>query len=301
MERARRDFAAWRGPDGARMSPTMRNRRRLPDAPREGARQFAAHAQGLWARSRGLRRLPRPAPRAATGIWSRSTGSASAASSASSSGAAWPGARRRGRSPRCGVLQVLQVHHDLEIPAMRAARLPKLDKRLPTYLLDRRRPRRSSRLAEALRPRRTTSRRSATWRCSSCSIRRGLRLSELRMLDLGDARPAERPGEGAAARGARSGSCRSARGRSMALRRYLDGSARPLARRPGADRQAVFLSRRGKRLARVTVQRRMHRALRRRGRGRSCGSTRSGIPSPPTCWMPARTCGACRKCSAMPA
>ena len=47
---------------------------------------------------------------------------------------------------------------------------------------------------------------------------------------------------------------------SRALRHYLE-EREPLAHLPGADRQAVFLSRRGKRLAPRSVQRIVHRAL----------------------------------------
>ena len=45
---------------------------------------------------------------------------------------------------------------------------------------------------------------------------------------------------------------------SLALRRYL-GERESVVARPGADRQAVFVGSRGKRLSAVTIQRRMHR------------------------------------------
>jgi integrase/recombinase XerC len=45
---------------------------------------------------------------------------------------------------------------------------------------------------------------------------------------------------------------------SLALRRYLQ-LREPLRKLPGADRNAVFVGRRGRRLSPVTIQRHMHR------------------------------------------
>lgn len=149
----------------------------------------------------------------------------------------------------------LHLHHDIESSVMRAVRMPRLEKRLPTYLLTEQVQRLFAH-AEALAadvsldPLRDLA-------MIELFYSSGLRLSELRMLDLpqldlvGDT--VRVLGKGRKERivpvGARA---------SSALRRYL-GERETAAGRDGADRQAVFIGTRGKRLSAVTIQRRMHR------------------------------------------
>ena len=148
----------------------------------------------------------------------------------------------------------LHVHHDVDIPAIRAARLPRLEKRLPTYLLTDQ-VTALFRVAEALAE---TEEVAAVRDLAMLELfySSGLRLSELRMLDLGTldllSDQVKVLGKGRKERivpvGQRA---------SIALRRYLM-AREALARLPEADRQALFIGRRGKRLSAVTVQRRMH-------------------------------------------
>lgn len=149
----------------------------------------------------------------------------------------------------------LHIEHDIDIPAIRAARLPRLEKRLPGYLLQEQ----VGRLfvhAEALA---ASGDVDAVRDLAMLELfySSGLRLAELQQLDLhqldllGD--QVKVLGKGRKERivpvGMRA---------SLALRRYLL-LREPLAGLTGADRKAVFLGRRGRRLSRVTVQRRMHR------------------------------------------
>ncbi len=149
----------------------------------------------------------------------------------------------------------LRVHHDLDIPAVRATRTPKISKRLPTYLLRDQ--------VDALFAAATAAAESDGFDAVrdlamlELFYSSGLRLSELQRLDLGQldllGDQVKVLGKGRKERivpvGTRA---------SLALRRYLRrrdevmGFAR-------ADRQAVFVGRRGRRLSPVTVQRRMHR------------------------------------------
>ena len=148
----------------------------------------------------------------------------------------------------------LHVHHDVDIPAIRAARLPRLEKRLPTYLL-------TEQVTALFKVAETLAETDEVEAVRDLAMLElfyssGLRLSELRMLDLGTldllSDQVKVLGKGRKERivpvGQRA---------SIALRRYLM-AREPLARLPGADRQAVFIGRRGKRLSAVTVQRRMH-------------------------------------------
>lgn len=149
----------------------------------------------------------------------------------------------------------LHVHHDVDIPAIRAARLPRLEKRLPTYLLTEQ-VTALFKVAEGLAE---GDDGDAVRDLAMLELfySSGLRLSELRMLDLAAldllSDQVKVLGKGRKERivpvGQRA---------SIALRRYLR-AREPLAGLPGADRQAVFIGRRGKRLSAVTVQRRMHR------------------------------------------
>jgi integrase/recombinase XerC len=151
----------------------------------------------------------------------------------------------------------LQVHHNFGVNPVRSVRTPKLDKRLPTHL---RHDQTESLFAlaqagadqgdfEALRD-------LAMLELFYAS---GIRLSELRGLDLGLldllADQVKVRGKGRKERIVPIGSKAV-----TALRRYLH-AREEFARKPGADRQAVFVSRRGRRLAASTIQRRVHRLL----------------------------------------
>ncbi len=149
----------------------------------------------------------------------------------------------------------LHLHHDIESSVMRAVRMPKLEKRLPTHLL-------AGQVEELFTHAESLAREGEFDALRDLAMLElfyssGLRLSELRMLDLpqldlvGDT--VRVLGKGRKERivpvGGRA---------SSALRRYL-GEREVAARREGADRQAVFIGGRGKRLSAVTIQRRMHR------------------------------------------
>jgi integrase/recombinase XerC len=149
----------------------------------------------------------------------------------------------------------MHVHHDIDIPAIRATKSPRLEKRLPAYLLQEQITRlfaHAETLAESgdLDAMRDLA-------MLELFYSSGLRLSELQQLDVksldlvGD--QVKVLGKGRKERivpvGTRA---------SLALRKYLL-VREPLAKLPGADRAGVFLGRRGKRISPVTVQRRMHR------------------------------------------
>ena len=149
----------------------------------------------------------------------------------------------------------LQLHHGIANAVVRAARTPKLEKRLPSYF---RRDEMEAlfRHAEALAESRDflALRDLAMLELFYSS---GLRLAELaglelRNLDLLTDQVKVR-GKGRKERivpvGAKA---------SQALRAYLL-AREAAARRPGAERTAVFLNRNGRRLGVGTIQRRMHR------------------------------------------
>ena len=149
----------------------------------------------------------------------------------------------------------MHVHHDIDIPAIRAAKSPRLERRLPAYLLQEQ----ITRLFANAETLAESGEFDAVRDLAMLELfySSGLRLSELQQLDvhqldlLGD--QVKVLGKGRKERivpvGTRA---------SLALRKYLL-VREPLGRLPGADRNAVYLGRRGKRLSRVTVQRRMHR------------------------------------------
>ena len=149
----------------------------------------------------------------------------------------------------------LHVHHDIDIPAIRSARTPRLEKRLPGYLL-REQVDHLFAHAETLA---ASGDFDAVRDLAMLELfySSGLRLSELRMLDVGAldlvGDQVKVLGKGRKERiipvGTRA---------SLALRRYLL-LREPLQKIAGADRDAVFVGRRGKRLSPVTIQRHMHR------------------------------------------
>ena len=148
----------------------------------------------------------------------------------------------------------LQLHHGLAHSVARAARVPKLEKRLPTYL-DREATERLFQWAET---RAGGGDFGATRDLAILELfySTGIRLAELSGMNLEDidllSDQAKVRGKGRKERIVPVGSRAS-----LALRRYLN-LREPVAARPGGDRRAVFLSRRGKRLAPRGVQRVMH-------------------------------------------
>ena len=151
----------------------------------------------------------------------------------------------------------LQEHHDLPNNIVRAAKVPKLDKRLPGYL-DRGQTERLFEWAEAraggdeLIPTRDLAMLELFYSA-------GLRLSELGGMNLEDldllSDQLKVRGKGRKERIVPVGS-RAV----LAIRRYLRLREAAVSR-PGADRRAVFVSRRGKRLTGRAIQRIVHRML----------------------------------------
>jgi len=151
----------------------------------------------------------------------------------------------------------LQAHHGLERAMVRSARVPKLGRPLPGYL-DRQR---TDAVFEAAEVRVAGGETAAVRDLAILELfySSGLRLSELTGLNLADldllSDQVKVRGKGRKERlvpvGARA---------SHAIRRYLE-DREGLVRRPGADRQAVFLSLRGRRLTPRSVQRIVHRSF----------------------------------------
>ena len=227
----------------------------------------------------------------------RWTGSACAGSWASCSGAGSPsGSAARALSAVRSFYRYLQVHHGVANTAARAAKVPKLDKRLPTYL-DRAQTERLFEWAEAraggdeFGPTRDLA-------MLELFYSTGIRLSELSGINLEDldllSDQVKVRGKGRKERIVPVGS-RAV----LALRRYLN-LREPVVGRPGGDRRAVFVSRRGQRLAPRGDPADRARDVRRRSAATGSGCTRCATPSPRTCWTPAPTSGRCRSCWATP-
>jgi integrase/recombinase XerC len=172
--------------------------------------------------------------------------------------------QRRGLSKRSAaralsavrsLYRFLQAHHGVANNIARAAKVPKLDKRLPTYL-DRDQTQRLFDWAEGraagdeLGPTRDLA-------ILELFYSTGIRLSELSGMNLGDldllSDQAKVRGKGRKERIVPVGS-RAV----LALRRYLNLREEGVSR-GGADRRAVFVSRKGKRLAPRGIQRIVHR------------------------------------------
>lgn len=151
----------------------------------------------------------------------------------------------------------LQVHHGLANGVARAARAPKLEKRLPGYL-DRDATERLFAWAET---RAAEDDFGATRDLAMLELfySTGIRLSELSGLNLEDldllADQAKVRGKGRKERIVPVGSRAS-----LALRRYLNLRDALVGRR-GGDRRAVFVGRRGRRLSPRGVQRAVHMML----------------------------------------
>jgi integrase/recombinase XerC len=148
----------------------------------------------------------------------------------------------------------LQVHHGLTNGVARAAKVPKLDKRLPTYLD---RPL-TDRLFQWAEGRAAADEFGPTRDLAILELfySTGIRLSELSGMNLEDldllSDQAKVRGKGRKERIVPVGSRAS-----LALRRYLNLREQVLAR-VGGDRRAVFLGRRGRRLAPRGIQRVVH-------------------------------------------
>ncbi len=149
----------------------------------------------------------------------------------------------------------LGVHHDLSHNPVRAVRSPRQGKRLPAYLMRDEIDRVfATATAAAAEDEFEAVRDLAMLELFYSS---GLRLAELRGLDLPMldllADQVKVRGKGRKERIVPVGS------RAVtALRRYL-AAREPFAARPGAERQALFVNRRGRRLAASTIQRRIRR------------------------------------------
>src|SRR4051794_21679445 len=149
----------------------------------------------------------------------------------------------------------LQVHHDVPNAVARAARVPRIDKRLPTYL-DREQTERLFAWAESraagdeYKPTRDLA-------ILELFYSTGIRLSELSGMNLDDldllSDQAKVRGKGRKERIVPVGS-RAV----LALRRYLN-LREAVVPRSGGDRRAVFVSRRGRRLTPRAIQRTVHR------------------------------------------
>ena len=149
----------------------------------------------------------------------------------------------------------LAVHHDFEHNPVRAVRTPKREKRLPGFL--------NREQTEDLFGMAETAARSGEFEAIrdlavlELFYSSGIRLGELRGLDLDGldllADQVKVFGKGRKERIVPVGSKAV-----TALRGYL-AAREPMSRKPGADRQAVFVNRRGRRLAATTIQRRVRR------------------------------------------
>lgn len=152
----------------------------------------------------------------------------------------------------------LGVHHDFRHNPVRSVRSPKLDKPLPSHF----RREQTATLFAAAEAAAESGEFEALRDLAILELfySSGVRLGELRGLDVGSldllADQVKVRGKGRKERIVPVGS-RAVR----ALRRYLS-VREDIARRPGAERQAVFVSRRGRRLAPTTIQRRVHRLYR---------------------------------------
>ncbi len=151
----------------------------------------------------------------------------------------------------------LQEHHGVSNNTARAAKVPKLDKRLPTYM-DRQQ---TSSLFQWAESRADGDEFGPTRDLAILELfySTGIRLSELCGVNLEDldllADQVKVRGKGRKERILPVGS-RAV----LALRRYLNLRA-PVVARPATDRRAVFVSRRGKRLAPRGIQRIVHGML----------------------------------------
>ncbi len=151
----------------------------------------------------------------------------------------------------------LQQFHGVEVNPGRGARVPKMERRLPTHL----EASQTEELFAAVEARAAGGERSALRDLAMLELfySSGLRLSELAGLNLDDvdllSDQVRVRGKGRKERIVPVGS-RAVR----VLRRYLE-TREELLLRDGADRRALFLNARGRRLSARSVQRAMHRCF----------------------------------------
>ncbi len=163
----------------------------------------------------------------------------------------------RGLSAVRSLYRYLADHHGVVNPAPRSARVPKLDKRLPGYL----EKGQAAQLFEYAESRAEGDDFEAVRDLAMLELfySTGMRLSELAGLDIRAldliSDQVRVLGKGRKERIIPVGSKAV-----LALRRYLALREEP-ARKRTAERQAVFLSRRGQRLSGRSIQRAMHRLL----------------------------------------
>jgi integrase/recombinase XerC len=171
--------------------------------------------------------------------------------------------KRRGQATRSAarslsavrsLYRYLQEHHGVPNNIARAAKTPKLEKRLPVYMDQQQ----TGRLFEWAESRAGADEFGPTRDLAILELfySTGVRLSELCGMNLDDldllSDQAKVRGKGRKERIVPVGS-RAV----LALRRYLK-LREPMVSRPGTDRRAVFVSRRGKRLAPRGIQRIVH-------------------------------------------
>ncbi len=149
----------------------------------------------------------------------------------------------------------LQVHHGIANSVVRAVRTPRVEKRLPVHFLREEMDALFAAAEAAAAPGDFLPLRDLAM--LELFYSSGLRLAELQGLDLGSldllTDQVKVRGKGRKERIVPVG-----RRASQALRRYLL-ARETVIRRPGADPQAVFVNRNGRRIGPVTIQRRMHR------------------------------------------
>jgi integrase/recombinase XerC len=151
----------------------------------------------------------------------------------------------------------LQAHHDISVPAVKSARAPKLDRRLPSHMDGNQ----TTAVFAAATTRAGESDPGAVRDLAMLELfySSGLRLSELAGADVQDldllSDQVKVRGKGRKERIVPVG-----KAASNAIRRWLD-HREALAAKAGADRRALFLNLRGKRLSARSVQRAMHLLL----------------------------------------
>lgn len=152
------------------------------------------------------------------------------------------------------LFRFLAVHHGVANGVARAARVPKIEKRLPTHL----RKEQTDAVFDAAVARASTGDFGAVRDLAMIELfySSGLRLSELAQADVADldllANQIRVRGKGRKERIVPVG-----RKAEQALRSYLD-VREPAVKAPRAERRALFVSAKGRRLTPRTVQRRVH-------------------------------------------
>lgn len=171
--------------------------------------------------------------------------------------------QRRGLSKRSAaralsavrsLFRYLQEYHDVPNTVAKAARVPKLDKRLPAYM----QAEQTERLFAWAEARAGTDEFQPVRDLAMLELfySTGIRLSELAGLNL-DALDLLSDQARVRGKGRKERIVPVGTRAVLALRRYL-GVREAVVQRPGADRRAVFLSRRGRRLAPRSIQHVMH-------------------------------------------